>query len=84
MSARAAPADERVVDPDAVGGVVLGHVDHLVVHLRVGADGGQHLARGRRLGGDAQRVLVGQADRGRQVLQGVQDSRSGSLFSNVL
>ena len=49
----AAPADEGVVDPDAVGGVVFGHVNHLVVHLAVGADAGQHLAGGRGLGGDA-------------------------------
>ena len=53
MPSGAAPADEGVVDPDAVGGVVLSHVDHLVVHLAVGADAGQHLAGGRGLGGDA-------------------------------
>ena len=44
VPAGVAPADEGVVDPDAVGGVVLGHVDHLVVHLAVGPDARQHLS----------------------------------------
>ena len=72
MAAGVASADERVVDPDAVGRVVLGHIDDLVVDLAVGPDAGQHLSGRGSLGGDAERVLVRESDGGRQVLSGAE------------